>query len=143
MKTIKKISEVTPLNGEVVDSLSGSSTTNAPSIRAVNEGLSSIIESGTINNVKYIKFSDGTMFQMGRLTIDANSNAKTLTWAIPFNDSDIFVSFTNAYQNSKSIIYSIASITTTNVNVYPIDTSTNANPTVSLLAKYIAIGRWK
>lgn len=36
---IKKVTETTPVQAEVVDSLDGNSTTNAPSIRAVNDGL--------------------------------------------------------------------------------------------------------
>lgn len=36
---IKKVSNTSILTGNVVDSLNGNSTVNAPSIRAVNEGL--------------------------------------------------------------------------------------------------------
>lgn len=36
---IKKTSETAPIQAQVVDSLSGSSTTDAPSVHAVNEGL--------------------------------------------------------------------------------------------------------
>lgn len=36
---IKKVTQTTPIQAEVVDSLDGNSTTNAPSIRAVNAGL--------------------------------------------------------------------------------------------------------
>ena len=39
---IKKVTETTPVQAEVVDSLNGNSTTNAPSVRAVNEGLGNI-----------------------------------------------------------------------------------------------------
>ena len=34
---IKKVTQTTPIQAEVVDSLNGNSTTNAPSVRAVNE----------------------------------------------------------------------------------------------------------
>lgn len=34
---IKKVTQTTPVQAEVVDSLDGNSTTNAPSVRAVNE----------------------------------------------------------------------------------------------------------
>ena len=34
---IKKVTQTTPIQAEVVDSLDGNSTTNAPSVRAVNE----------------------------------------------------------------------------------------------------------
>lgn len=37
---IKKIGQSTPVTGQIIDSLNGNSTTNAPSIRAVNEALS-------------------------------------------------------------------------------------------------------
>lgn len=36
---IKKVTQTTPIQAEVIDSLDGDSTTNAPSVRAVNEGL--------------------------------------------------------------------------------------------------------
>ena len=36
---IKKVTQTTPIQAEVVDSLDGNSTTNAPSVRAVNDGL--------------------------------------------------------------------------------------------------------
>jgi len=36
---IKKTSETAPIQAQVVDSLSGNSTTDAPSVHAVNEGL--------------------------------------------------------------------------------------------------------
>ena len=36
---IKKVTQTTPVQAEVVDSLDGNSTTNAPSVRAVNDGL--------------------------------------------------------------------------------------------------------
>lgn len=36
---IKKISNTSILTGNVIDNLNGNSTTNAPSVRAVNEGL--------------------------------------------------------------------------------------------------------
>lgn len=39
LKLIKKIDEVTALNGMVVDSLSSNSSSDAPSIRAVNESV--------------------------------------------------------------------------------------------------------
>ena len=36
---IKKVTQTTPISGEIVDSLDGNSTDKAPSIRAVNEAL--------------------------------------------------------------------------------------------------------
>lgn len=39
---IKKVTETTPVQAEVVDSLDGNSTTNAPSVRAVNEEFSNV-----------------------------------------------------------------------------------------------------
>lgn len=39
---IKKVTQTTPIQAEVVDSLDGNSTTNAPSVRAVNEGLGNV-----------------------------------------------------------------------------------------------------
>ena len=39
---IKKVTQTTPVQAEVVDSLDGNSTTNAPSVRAVNEGLGNV-----------------------------------------------------------------------------------------------------
>lgn len=39
---IKKVTQTTPISGEIVDSLQGSSTDKAPSIRAVNEALENV-----------------------------------------------------------------------------------------------------
>ena len=39
---IKKVTETTPVQAEVVDSLDGNSTTNPPSVRAVNEEFSNV-----------------------------------------------------------------------------------------------------
>ena len=55
---IKKVTQTTPIQAEVVDSLDGNSTTNAPSVHAVKSG---IMESGSNDNGNYIKFYDGTM----------------------------------------------------------------------------------
>lgn len=58
---IRKIESVTATNGTIVDSLAGNSTTDAPSINAVNEALSEIIESGSNENGSWIKYADGNM----------------------------------------------------------------------------------
>lgn len=50
LKLIKKIDEVTALNGMVVDSLSSNSSSDAPSIRAVNE---SVAKKYYLNNSNY------------------------------------------------------------------------------------------
>ena len=53
--------EGTDAYSEVVNSLAGNEIAKAPSVHAVNEGLSSIIESGENNNGTYIKYADGTL----------------------------------------------------------------------------------
>lgn len=50
---IRKIGTSVPLpSGQVIDSLNGSSTTNAPSIRAVNEGLQDIYSTSEVKTNK-------------------------------------------------------------------------------------------
>ena len=49
------------LNNLVVDNLDDNATGKAPSQRAVNKAISTIIESGSNVNGSYIKYSDGTM----------------------------------------------------------------------------------
>lgn len=64
---IKKIGQSTPVTGQIIDSLSGSSTTNAPSIRAVNEALNDVQR---LTNVTYnSKMSATAIWKIGRLVI--------------------------------------------------------------------------
>lgn len=67
---IKKVSGTAVLQGNIVDSLNSDSSLNAPSIRAVNEGLSKIIESGD----GYIKYENGDMVCYGISQISAAIN---------------------------------------------------------------------
>lgn len=46
---IRKIESVTATNGTIVDSLAGSSTTDAPSINAVNNKFNELIKTGYIS----------------------------------------------------------------------------------------------
>lgn len=67
---IKKIGQSTPVTGQIIDSLSGSSTTNAPSIRAVNEGLGALTTPQKLTNVTYNpKISNANIYKIGRLII--------------------------------------------------------------------------
>lgn len=67
---IKKIGQSTPVTGQIIDSLSGSSTTNAPSIRAVNEGLGALTTPQKLTNVTYNpKMSNANIYKIGRLII--------------------------------------------------------------------------
>lgn len=67
---IKKIGQSTPVTGQIIDSLNGSSTTNAPSIRAVNEGLGALTTPQKLTNVTYNpKISNANIYKIGRLII--------------------------------------------------------------------------
>ena len=59
---IKKVTQTTPIQAEVVDSLNGNSTTNAPSVRAVNEGIENILNKlvGAFYNNDIVFDSDDT-----------------------------------------------------------------------------------
>lgn len=53
--------EVSNLGSEVVDTLDGNEANKAPSVNAVNNALSKIVESGSNENGSWIKYADGTM----------------------------------------------------------------------------------
>lgn len=48
-KKIKKTETITATNGNIVDSLAGSSTTDAPSVNAVNNKFNALIKIGTLD----------------------------------------------------------------------------------------------
>ena len=59
-----------------------------------------IIEKGNSNNIKYFKFSDGTLimsgiYNTGTITF-GNANAKTVTFPIKFKDTSYFVGITKS-----------------------------------------------
>ena len=67
---IKKIGQSTPVTGQIIDSLAGSSTTNAPSIRAVNEGLGALSEPVKLTNFTVnSKIGSALVYKLGRLVI--------------------------------------------------------------------------
>ena len=59
--SIKKVADVTPVGATVVDSLEKDSTTDAPSIRAVNQEIALVREEVEANCVKRSVFSTHTL----------------------------------------------------------------------------------
>lgn len=67
---IKKVKQIIPVVSKVVQSLTSNSETDVPSVKAVNEGIASIVETVTNDNGTAIKFSDGTMICAGEIFLE-------------------------------------------------------------------------
>lgn len=144
---IKKVSGTVVLQGNIVDSLNSNSSLNAPSIRAVNEGLSKIIESGD----GYIKYSDGTMICYGTSDITAQI---TNPWGSSYyGNVKVNPTFAKPFISPPTISATIR--TTGNLaNVAGISTSTTKITAIFLITfasqdsytgklDWVAIGKWK
>lgn len=134
---IKKIRQSLGAIGKVADSYTTDNNAcyNAPYVN-------SIIESGSNENGKYVKFPDGTLIQyLGTSTIPANSVSKTITFPIAFIDTSYSVTINNYYTNSADVIFALSAKHTTDIAVYP--RVSGAKPTNPVEFNYIAIGKWK
>lgn len=86
---IRKIGTSVPLpSGQVIDSLNGSSTTNAPSIRAVNEGLQDIYSTSEVKTNK-IWIDGKPIYRKTFTTTNLPGNATTTIGSISNLDTVI------------------------------------------------------
>ena len=132
---------------EVVDSLDGNSTTNAPSVHAVNEAIGKIIESGD----GYIKYSDGTMICYDTSDITAQitnpwgsgyyGNVKiNPTFAKTFI-SPPTISANVRTANNLAIVAGISTSTIKITTIFLITFASQSSYTGKL--DWVAIGKWK
>ena len=143
---IKKISGTAVLQGNIVDSLNSNSSLNAPSIRAVNEAIGQIIESGD----GYIKYSDGTMICYGSTS---GSSTNTDYWgqfertddklSVDFPQNFISTPIVCATPNYEGSTVSIMTSTITVSSFKFIILRIKGTTPTNYGLKYIAIGKWK
>ncbi len=107
-----------------------------------------IIEKGNSNNIKYYKFSDGTLimtgtYNTGEIT-SGNVNGKTITFPIKFKDTSYYVGLTKSSggsygfaQISDAVIKSVSNFAS--VHWCP----ANASRVDPINYSWVAIGEWK
>jgi hypothetical protein len=138
------------INGLVVDNLDSESTTQAPSIRAVNEALSTIAETGSTGNGSYIKFSDGTMICSALVTGTSNlsdywgqfkrtNENIPVTFPVPFVNTPIVVATGSAYEGVVSVL--IGDRLKDQFKFTAL--KPNANNGTNYAFLYHAVGKWK
>lgn len=128
--------ELANLGSEVVNSLSGNEETKAPSVKAVNNKIAEIIESGSNENGDYIKFADGTMI---------------CTVYMEVTDQAISGSYGSLYQGTRAWTFPIPFKTGTNPSVLcnqflwgtgaSFGTVASQNNTIAILRGYDAFSR--
>lgn len=146
------------LNPEV-DAVNKCQATDLNEIKSVVNNnateLSNVFDSGTNTNGSWIKYSDGTMICAGK------KNSGTITWSSDSNHylkSDLtYDDFPQTFISQPIVTKTIESVspvyrymgiiggsapTTTNPGTYNLITYWNASGT-SVIASYIAIGKWK
>lgn len=135
------------LTGDVIDSLEGDSSYNAPSIRAVNEAIGQIIESGD----GYIKYSDGTMICYGNYS-GTTKLADYFNWC-KRTEENIIVTFKKEFISAPTVIiiplyfsyvFSVMlnQIKTTGFGFTGLKVNGAAINT-SVQIHYMALGKWK
>lgn len=143
---IKKINGTAVLQGNIVDSLNSNSSLNAPSIRAVNEGLRKIIESGD----GYIKFVNGSMICYGTISgivslADYWGQLKKGLTSITFSQKFISTPLVNVglIDAEKFAQLSISADSVNTSGFTAIVFKPNAATNTGIKFSYIAIGKWK
>lgn len=144
---IIKASETTSIQAEVVDSLDGNSTTNAPSVHAVKSG---IMESGSNDNGNYIKFYDGTMICYG----DKYGTTTLVDYWSQFKRGQVSITFPQTFISTPSVNVGLKNAESlAQLSMAAEDTTTsgftakvfkpNAATNTGINLTYTAIGKWK
>lgn len=145
-----KINVKEKLENLVVDNLDDEVTDKAPSQRAVNEALSTIVETGSTGNGSYVKFSNGTMICSALVTGTSNLSdywgqfKRTdenipVTFPMPFVNTPIVVATGTGYDGVVSVLIGDR----LNDSFKFTALKTNANTYTNYGFLYHAIGRWK
>lgn len=140
MKYLKKVSasQLISNEGTIIDSMMSGDDQhiNAPSIDAVKNYVSGIVESGSNENGAYVKYADGTMICYGIINIAAGSTYTDITFPQSFTGNPI-ITITNVYLNRDDIIWSVAG-----TRAY-VKMGNGSTVSVATRGYYTAIGRWK
>ena len=132
---------------EVIDSLDGNSTTNAPSVRAVKSG---IMESDSNDNGNYIKFYDGTMICYG----DKYGTTTLVDYWSQFKRGQVSITFPQTFISTPSVNVSVKNAETfAQLSMAADDITTsgftakvfkpNSASSTGVNFSYISIGKWK
>lgn len=84
-------------------------------IKALNEKIAGIIESGSNDNGSWVKFADGTMIQWGSSAFTGAETGNTgtykvITFPVPFANSKLSISYSPIYENTYDttlVLYTI------------------------------------
>lgn len=153
---IKKVKQIIPVVAKVVQSLTSNSETDVPSVKAVNEGIASIVETVTNDNGTAIKFSDGTMIctQKRQVTVDITTAWGSLYISGIIQDESFPIAFIKAPVVTRTIFAPSGTQailipsegegvpTTTNAGTYSL-LRPNSRENVLMQVDTTAIGRWK
>lgn len=150
---IKKVKQIIPVVAKVVSDLTSNSETDVPSVKAVNEGLASIVETVTNENGTAIKFSDGTMICTMKKNITGMTN---ILWGNLYYFQTESFEFPEIFINKPVISYNLAgSISgiilnwanspnpTTHTEKYIILRPVEQTKEAAYIIDITAIGRWK
>lgn len=116
----------------------------------VENAINGVIESGTTNDITYVKYADGTLIQYGIAEISANVGYIQLTFPQSFINTDYTILATNKYTGGSgyggsSQLVNIVTGQVTNASsgyIYSyLPDLTIAN--YPRKVQFIAIGKWK
>lgn len=117
----------------------------------VENAINAIISQGSNNSAKYIKFSDGTLIQYGKVTLqtsDSRSSGGVTYWS-----NDGIVTLPANFKDTNYVITTNVSLANMNIFAQSYGTATDTNKIrISFMATsdeqtrnidFICIGRWQ
>ena len=131
----------TPLNAENLNAMQNN----------IENAINNILQSGTTNNVNYIKYIDGTLIQYGKVTLQSYtgrssggltywSQATTITLPVSFLNVNYSVTTNVNLANMNNFAQSYGAIEGVNqVKISFVSTADEDNRNID----FICIGRWK
>ncbi|MCB6611642.1 hypothetical protein, partial [[Clostridium] symbiosum] len=75
----------------------------------------------------------------GYVEIPAGDDVGSISFATAFKDSGYNVLLTNVFLNTRKVIFSVAGLTASGFNIYPVDPVTGEPPEVVTRALWLAI----
>ena len=113
-------------------------------IKALNEKVAGIVESGSNENGSWVKFADGTMIQYGSILNNANGLA-TVSFPKRFISSDVIVTTSIAYNSytSNNPVLTLVYPSNSTVGIYSRKSDGSVETNTTVKTNWKAIGRWK
>ena len=113
-------------------------------IKALNEKVAGIVESGSNANGNWIQYADGTMIQYGSILNNANGLA-TVTLPKRFINSNVIVTTSisyNSYTSNNSVL-TLVFPSNSSVGIYSRKSDGSVETNTTVKTNWKAIGRWK